>query len=161
MTRDASGGSATNLEQALRDLADAMAAAGGPRGRDPRVQAIRQALIRGCVAALGIEPPGPPSIAALIRLAADAPDRTARRACAVLVVHALAVPGVVSVASAGDVCALAEGALRDVLPRCGYPFGGSIEEKLRVLDRLHATIGELMQPLQPTFPNWIQGLHAG
>jgi hypothetical protein len=63
--------------------------------------------------------------------------------------------------SAGVVCALAEGALRDVLLRCGYPFGGSIEEKLRVLERLRATIGELMQPLEPTFPNWIRGLHAG
>ena len=150
-----------DVEEALRHLADAMAAVGGSRGRDSRMQAIRQALARGCIAVLGIEPPGPPSIAALIRLAAEAPDRTARRACAVLVVHALAVPGVVSVASACDVCALVEGALRDVLLRCGYPFGGSIEEKSRVLERLHATIGELMQPLEPTFPNWIQGLHAG
>jgi hypothetical protein len=30
-----------------------------------------------------------------------------------------------------------------------------------VLERLHATIGELMEPLEPTFPSWIQGLHAG
>jgi hypothetical protein len=29
-----------------------------------------------------------------------------------------------------------------------------------VLQRLHATIGELMHPLEPTFPNW-QGLYAG
>ena len=44
--------------------------------------------------------------------------------------------------------------------RCGYPFGGSIDEMMRVLERLHASIGELMQPLEPTFPNW-QGLYAG
>ena len=49
---------------------------------------------------------------------------------------------------------------RTRLLRCGYPFGGSIDEKRRVLGRLHATIGELMQPLEPTFPNW-QGLYAG
>jgi hypothetical protein len=62
--------------------------------------------------------------------------------------------------SAANVCALVEGALHDVLLRCGYPFGGSIERKMQVLERLHATISELMQPLEPTFPNW-QGLYAG
>jgi hypothetical protein len=58
------------------------------------------------------------------------------------------------------VCALAESGLRDVLLRCGYPFGGSLEDKMRVLERLHASIAELAQPLEPTFPNW-QGLYAG
>jgi hypothetical protein len=75
-------------------------------------------------------------------------------------VHALAVRGLVPASSGGDVCALVEGALRDVLLRCDYPFGGSIDEKMRVLERLHTSIGELMQPLEPTFPNW-QGLYAG
>jgi hypothetical protein len=28
-------------------------------------------------------------------------------------------------------------------------------------ERLHTTIGELMEPLEPTFPGWIRGLHAG
>ncbi len=81
-------------------------------------------------------------------------------ACAVLFVHALAVRGLIPNASAGDVCRLMESALRNPLLRCGYPFGGSTEEKMQVLERLHRTIGELMQPLQPTFPNW-QGLYAG
>jgi hypothetical protein len=31
---------------------------------------------------------------------------------------------------------------------------------MRVLERLHTSIGELIQPLEPTFPNW-QGLYAG
>ena len=78
-----------------------------------------------------------------------------------LVVHALAVPGLVPAVAANDVCTLVERALRDVLLRCGYPFGGSVEEKLRVLERLHVRIDDLMQPLEPTFPSWIQGLHAG
>jgi hypothetical protein len=71
------------------------------------------------------------------------------------------VPGLVPAACAGDVYSLLESALRDVLLRCSYPFGGSIDEKARVLERLHTTIGELMEPLEPTFPGWIRGLHAG
>jgi hypothetical protein len=112
------------------------------------------------MAALGKEPVGQPSIAAAIRLAMEASERSKRRACAVLLVHALTVPGLIPAASSGDLCALMEGALRDVLLRCLYPFGGAIEEKMHVLQRLHAAIGELMQPLEPTFPNW-QGLYAG
>lgn len=113
------------------------------------------------MAALGTEGSSEPSLAAAISLAADAPSGEGRRDCAVLVVHALAVPGLVPAASSGDVCGLAERALRDVLLRCGYPFGGSTDEKLQVLARLHVNIKELMQPLEPTFPSWIQGLHAG
>jgi len=78
----------------------------------------------------------------------------------VLLVHALAVPGLVPAGCAEDVCGLVEGALRNVLLRSGYPFGGLIEAKMRALQRLHASLAELMQPLQPTFPNW-QGLYAG
>jgi hypothetical protein len=149
-----------NLEEALRELVTTLGAADGARGRDARLRAARRVIVRQCAAALGMEPLGQPSVASVIRLATDAPGRPARRACAVLLVHALAVPGLVPAASAGDVRALAEGALRNVLLRCGYPFGGSIEERMHVLARLHTTIGELMQPLEPTFPNW-QGLYAG
>jgi hypothetical protein len=115
-------------------------------------------LVGQCAAALGLGA-RQPSIAEVIRLAAGAP-RSARRDCAVLVVHALAVPGVVPPASGADVCTLAETALRGALLRCGYPFGGPVEERMRVLRRLHANIAELLQPLEPTFPNW-QGLYAG
>ena len=149
-----------NLEEALRDLATALEATGAGRGRDARLRAARQVVVRQCVAALAMQPTALPSVASVIRLATQAPARPARRLCAALLIHALAVPGLVPATSAGDMCALAEGALRDVLLRCGYPFGGSIDEKRRVLGRLHATIGELMQPLEPTFPNW-QGLYAG
>jgi hypothetical protein len=113
-----------------------------------------------CLEALGIEPAGQPSIASVIRLAVEVPARATRRVCAVFLVHALAVRGLVPASSGGDACALVEGALRDVLLRCGYPFSGSIDEKMRVLERLHTSIAELMQPLEPTFPNW-QGLYAG
>ncbi len=152
--------SGMNLDEALRDLATALEAAKGGRGRSVRLRAARQVIVRQCVAVLGMEPIDQPSVNSVIRLATEASTRPARRLCAVLLVHALAVPGLVPATSAGDMCALAEGALRDVLLRCGYPFGGSIDEKRRVLGRLHATIGELMQPLEPTFPNW-QGLYAG
>jgi hypothetical protein len=146
-----------NLEEALRDLATALEATGAGRGRDARLRAARQVVVRQCVA---VQPTELPSVALVIRLATQAPARPTRRSCAVLLIHALAVPGLVPAACAGDMCALAEGALRDVLLRCGYPFSGSIEQRMRVLERLRATIGELMQPLEPTFPNW-QGLYAG
>lgn len=159
-TRGGAEASGTNVEAALRDLATALAAPDRERSRDARIRAARLVLVRHCVALLGIEPPDQLSIAAMIKLAAESPVRPARRSCAVLMVHALAMPGLLPPGSFGTVCALVEGALHDVLLRCGYPFGGSIEQKMHVLERLHATIGELMQPLEPTFPNW-QGLYAG
>ena len=148
-----------NLEQALLDLSGALAERASSHNRDARMRAARQVVVRWCLATLRIEQPET-SVAAAIRLAMDASDPVARRACAVLFVHALAVHGLVPNASASDMCRLMESALRNPLLRCAYPFSGSTEEKMQVLERLHRTIGELMQPLQPTFPNW-QGLYAG
>jgi len=150
-----------NLEDALRELGEALATDDGSHGRDALLRDGRLVLIRHCLAALGVRPDNVSSFATVIRMAADAPVGPARRFCAVLVVHALAVRGLVPGSAAGDVCVLAEKALRDVLVRCGYPFGGSMREKWDVLERLHRTIGELMQPLEPTFPGWLQGMHAG
>jgi hypothetical protein len=147
------------LERALLDLTDALAEREGSRNRDARMRAARQIVVRWCLATLWVELPEH-SAAATIRLALDASDPAARRACAVLFVHALAVHGLIPKASTDDVCRLMESALRTPLLRCGYPFTGSTEEKMRVLERLHRTIGELTEPLQPTFPNW-QGLYAG
>ena len=149
-----------DLEAALGELAAALAAANGRRSRGARWQEARRVLVHRCAEAMTIEPSGVASVASVIRLAGGCPARPARRACAVLVVHALAAPGLVPSGSSADVCALAESGLRDVLLRCGYPFGGSLEDKMRVLERLHASIAELAQPLEPTFPNW-QGLYAG
>jgi hypothetical protein len=148
-----------NLEQALLDLAGALAASDSSRNRDARMRAVRQVVVRWCLTTLRVEQPEH-SVAATIRLALDASDPAARRGCAVLLVHALAVRGLIPNASASDMCRLAEGALRNPLLRCDYPFNGTTEQKMQVLERLHRTIGELMQPLQPTFPNW-QGLYAG
>lgn len=91
---------ATDLEAALRDLATALAAPDRERSRDARMRAGRLVLVRHCVALLGIEPPGQLSVAAIIKLAAESPARPARRSCAVLMVHALAMPGLVPPGSA-------------------------------------------------------------
>lgn len=146
-----------DLQQALRELSAALETAGG---REARLRAARQVLVDRSLAALGIEAPAHSSLDTAIRLTLDASSKPARRICAVLMVHALAVPGLLPPAALDDVRTLIESALRDVLLRCGYPFAGSAEEKLRVLRRLPASLSELMQPLEPTFPNW-QGLYAG
>jgi hypothetical protein len=148
---------AMDLEQALHDLADALAIVNG--GRD-RLQAARRVTVNACLAALRTEPRPPPSLSQVIRLAASSPDRAARTECAVFLLHALAVPNLVQVTAYADLCALAESALRTPLLRGHYPFGASVEDRIQVLGRLHNSIGELMQPMEPTFPNW-PGLYAG
>lgn len=145
-----------DLEQALRDLAEAE----GTRQREPRLRAAQWALADRCLATLKLEPQAAASIGSVIRSATEASDRSAQRDCAVLIIHALAARGLVPREASADVCKLMETALPKVLARCGYPFAGSIADKLSVLERLHRDIGELMQPLEPTFPNW-QGLYAG
>jgi hypothetical protein len=155
-----SGMSVMDLEVALRDLAAALATAKTERRRDARWREGRRVLIHWCAEAMRIELAEVLSIAEVIKVAAEHPSRHARRACATLVLHALAAPGLIPLGSDADVCTLAEGALRDVLLRCGYPFGGSVEERMHVLERLPASIAELSQPFEPTFPNW-QGLYAG
>lgn len=149
-----------DLEQALRDLTEALSAAEGSPTREARFRPARQVLVDHSLAALRVERPGPNSTAAVARLAADSTNPSARRDCAVLMLHALATRGLVPAAAYGDVCTLVEFGLRAALLRCGYPFGGTIAERMAVLERLHRTIGELMQPWEPTFPNW-QGLYAG
>ena len=148
---------ALKLEEALLDLAAAVNASGN---RDARMRAARQVLVSRCVAALELELPRQPSIGDIAKLGLRSRSASGRRTCAVLMVHGLAVPGLVPPAAASHICALVETALPTVLMRCGYPFGGSTEEKLRVLARLQGSLSELMQPLEPTFPNW-QGLYAG
>ena len=149
-----------DLEAALRELADALASGERARGRDAQLRQARRVVVDRCVAELGLKPVAPVAIAEAIRLAIQSPSRPAKRACAALVVHALAVRGLVPPALAADVCTLVERALRDVLLRCGYSFTAPLDEKLRVLERLHLRLNDLMQPLEPTFPNW-QGLYAG
>jgi hypothetical protein len=149
-----------NLEQVLTRLAAVLSVDEGPSGRAHRLRTARQVIVDQCLVALGQQPRCSASIAEVLRLAAAAPDPAAKRDCAFLVVHALGVPGLIPPAASADVCVLAEAGLNSALLRCSYPFAGSVAEKTHILQRLHRTIGELMQPLEPTFPNW-QGLYAG
>ena len=148
------------VEDRVKQLAKALSASRSASGRDVALRSARQVVIDQCLAAHGQDARSGVSIGAAIRMVAQTDDRSAQRDCSVLIVHALGVPGLIPQVASPDVCALAEGGLRSVLLRCGYPFAGSLAEKMAVLERLHRTIDELMQPLEPTFPNW-QGLYAG
>lgn len=147
-----------DIKAACEQLAHVLTA--GEASRDARFRAARQLVVDQCLMALGRELRSGVTVAAAIRMVAETNDRSAQRDCAVLIIHALAVPGLIPPAASADVCTLAESGLNSVLLRSGYPFAGSLAEKTAVLARLHRTIGELMQPLEPTFPNW-QGLYAG
>jgi len=146
-----------DLDQALRDLADALSVRDGARNR---LRRGRRFLIEACLAMLGNGSAPQHSLADVIQLMAASPNRAAQRDCAVLLLHALAVPGLVPSEAHRGICALAEHALRAALLRCAYPFGESTEVKIGVLEHLHTKIAGLMEPLQPTFPSW-QGLYAG
>ena len=148
-----------DVEAALRRLAAAVSHANAAKDRNAALRAARHVLAEQCCLALG-SPLSGASLSAMIRLATASQNSAANRDCALIMVHALGVPGLIPAIAGADVCVLIEGALRTVLLRCGYPFSGTVAEKLAVLQRLHRTIGELMQPYEPTFPNW-QGLYAG
>jgi hypothetical protein len=146
-----------DLHRVLQGLPDALAAGNGARDRLRNGQRF---VTGACLTALGIELAPQHTLPGVVRLAAVSPNPAARRDCAILLLHALAVPGLVPAEAYPDVCALAEDTLRTALVRCGYPFGGSPEARFDVLQRLPTRIAELMEPLEPTFPNW-QGLYAG
>jgi hypothetical protein len=148
-----------DLDGLRRELDDAAAAGAGARGHAARMRPARDVAARHCLEVLGVASSGQ-TIEAAIRLALQATDRAQRRSCAMVLVQALAVPGLMPSGCISDVCLLIEDALRSALLRCEYPFAGTPEQKLAVLDRLHTRIDELTQPMEPTFPNW-QGLYAG
>jgi hypothetical protein len=154
-----------DLEQARRDLARALDEQAEPN-TEKRAQAARQVLVAAGMEALGLDAASRPSLADAVRLAVSAPQSPARRGFAVLLVRALGVDGVVATRSNRggldrDVCAFVETALPSVLQRAGYPFGAETYERRRALGKLHATIDELLKPLEPTFPPRVQGLYAG
>jgi hypothetical protein len=149
-----------NLQADLRDLSDTITGADRAATREARLRLARRILISRGLETVNIEPPTNPTLDAVIRAAALAPQTSSRQTFAVLVVHSLAVSGLVPTGTASDVRILIESALPHVLLRSGYPFGGTAYEKRQALDRLHTKIDELLEPLQPTFPNW-QGLYAG
>jgi hypothetical protein len=149
-----------NLPAALRDLSNTMTGADQVSTPEARLRLARRILISRGLEALKIELSPYPTLETVIRAAAIAPQTPARRTFAVLIIHALAVRGLVPTGGACDVCTFVESALLHALLRSEYPFGGTAYEKRQVLDRLHTTIDELLEPLQPTFPNW-QRLYAG
>jgi hypothetical protein len=153
------------LEQALHDLAQSL---DEQREPDPkrRLQAARQVLVASAVEIPGIEHPAMPSLHDVISAAANAAPSPARRTFAVLLVHALAVDGLVAARSSKnqfdrDLCAFIEKALPTVLQRSGYTFASETYEKRRSLERLHTVIDDLLKPFEPTFPPAVQGLYAG
>jgi hypothetical protein len=149
-----------NLLIALHELSEALTGVDRVSRPEAWLRLAQNVLIKRGVEALRVELPANPTLATVIRAAAIESQTTARRAFAVLVVHALAVRGLVSSGPTADVCTFIERALPDVLLRFEYPFGGSTYEKYHVLGRLHVKIDELLVPFEPTFPNW-QGLYAG
>jgi hypothetical protein len=151
-----------NLERALHDLLQAVDERAEPNAAS-RLRAGRNVLVvQGCEA-LGIERSASLPLHDLITIAVNALPTAARRAFGVLLVRALAVEGLVASKSHRgqldrNVCAFIESTLPAVLQRFGYPFGTETYERRRSLERLHTTIDDLLQPLEPTFPPGIQGL---
>ena len=149
-----------DLDQARRDLAGIL----GPDSNAPpdpdRLKAAREWLNARGGDALQIKPSTPPDLVDLIRQAASAPATPSRRTFAVLVVQALAVPGLLSgrtsqARTQRDVCRLVEIALPHVLLRAGYPFGADLDVRQRHLVMLAASIDEHLRPLEPSIPTWL------
>jgi hypothetical protein len=151
-----------NLDEALHDLRQAL----DKPNAETRIRTARRVLIVRGEEALGIEQTGRHALHDLIAIALGAPSTVARRAFAVLIVHALGVDGlVVSKSSRSqfdrDLSVFIESALPTVLQRSGYPFGKETYEKRRSLEQLHRMIDELLIPLEPTFSPNVQGLYSG
>jgi hypothetical protein len=121
------------------------------------VRVARKLLVDRGVEALGIAPVF--VLDDVVTVAIDAPATEARRAFAVLLVHALSVPGLLPSRgrAADNLRSFLERALLNPLRRAEYPFGGSTYDKQLALTRLHLTIDEHLRPLEPTFPRRIQG----
>ncbi|HTB43985.1 MAG TPA: hypothetical protein VK741_10200 [Acetobacteraceae bacterium] len=151
-----------DVTQARLDLARALEAASAAPNAADRFRAARQVLISHGAAVPHIGPAVTAGLLDLVERAAHAPASPARRVFAVLLVDALAVPGLLSVRSSQarldrGIRTLVENALPDVLLRAGYPFGGDADAKRRLLSRLHATIEDHMRPLEPSIPTWLSG----
>lgn len=124
-----------------------------------QLRAARQVLIRRGIAALQI--PSHPGMGFddILRVAAEAPTSDARRAFAVLLVHALGVPGLLPARGETErrIQLFLERALLNPLRRAGYPFGGAPYDKRQALAGLHAAIDEHLRPPEPSIPVWLHG----
>lgn len=148
-----------NLDASLSELHRALDQIRSASSADPAFRAARRIILEYGMRALQM--PGFADLAAVLTAAASAHQTPQRQSFAVLIVHALGVKGLIPARSAAEVCRLIETSLPKALIRAGYAFSGSQSEKLQSLARLHLTIDRLMEPLQPTFPGHLKGLHAG
>jgi hypothetical protein len=115
-----------NLERALHDLRQAVDERAEPNAAS-RLRAGRNVLVAQGCEALCIERSASLLLHDFITVAVNAPPTAARRTFAVLLVHALAVEGLVASKSHRgqldrNTCALIESALPGVLQRFGYPL---------------------------------------
>lgn len=148
-----------DLEAARAELSRAAATAAPSTGM--RFRAAHDVLAARGVEALGITGAGL-ALDEIVRIAIEAPPTEARRAFAVLLVHALGLPGLLPTRgrTADDVRLFLERALLNPLRRAGYPFGGTPHDKRQALARLHATIDEHLRPPEPSIPLWLHGLRG-
>jgi hypothetical protein len=146
-----------DIEAARNDLIGALNATARS---DPPFRSAHAVLIEHGIAALQITSRPVVALDDIVRIAAEAPPTEARRAFAVLLVHALGVPGLLPTRgqAANNIRSFLERALLNPLRRAGYPFDGSPYDKHLALAQLHATIDEHLHPLQPSIPHWIHGL---
>jgi len=147
------------LEQARQRFAELLAPSADP---PDRLQQARQWLTARGTEAVPNETAAAPRLPELIRHAAAAPASPARRIFAVLVLDALAVPGLLLAGSSRtrlerDVCTLMEQALPHVLARSGYPFGDDLDTRHRHLVARASAIDESLRPLEPSIPTWLSG----
>jgi hypothetical protein len=123
-------------------------------------RAARQVLIDHGADALSLPRASGRSLDDIIGFAAAAALTPASRDFAVLLVHAIAVDGLMP--GRGEAERLTrlflERALLNPLRRAGYPFDGSPYDKRQALARLHATIDEHLSPPEPSIPRWIHGV---
>lgn len=151
-----------DLTQARLDLARLLRTASTAPHAADRFRTARQFLVTIGAEALCKDGAAAPGLADLIGRAASAPPGPGRRTFAVLIVEALAVPGLLAARSSQarldrDIRALVESALPDVLLRAGYPFDGDLDAKRRSLARLHMSIDEHLKPFEPSIPTWLSG----
>ena len=137
-----------DLATARAELADAVRAQGHGLARD--------VLIRHGAEAFGIAIRPGLSLDAIVRAAGEAPASEPRRSFAILLVHAIGVPGLVPLRgeAGGQIRSFLERALLNPLRRAGYPFAGSAYDKNLSLSGWHATIEEHLRPPEPRSRRW-------
>jgi hypothetical protein len=141
-----------DLETARSALAGEIKAAQADPNSSAGFFGARRVVTAAGIEALQIQYSNGLSLGDVLLHAVSAPRTPDRRSFAVLVIDALAVDGLIpSTSERADidrnVCALAEGALPEVLDRFKYPFKSQSYEKRRALEGLHASVVELLSPV--------------